>query len=97
MVVSQLDTFTFPSLVIPERKGLMVKKETNLEAANTIPPLAYVRLFERRRFVPVATKKDVDSSHPLFAKDKSDPFNLTAYLRLFLSRGHLYELLSSCL
>ena len=59
----------------------MAKKELSQEPVDAIPPYARVRLNEGSRFVLAATKEDVISSHPIFARYKTDSFNLTARFR----------------
>ena len=53
-----------------------------------LSPSAVVRLFEGSRFDLIATEEDFISLYPLFARYKTDPFNLIALLRLACSCGH---------
>ena len=73
-----MEYFNVFSSYKPVRRELMVEKRKLAQLTNSIKPSALVWLYEGIRFVLVATKEDVISSHPLFARYRSDPFVLTA-------------------
>ena len=83
--------FLLPCPWRSSKKGCALREETDSEPVDALLPSAWVKLFERMRYVLVATKEDV-LCHSAFARYKLDPFHLTAHLRPLLFRMRFYDL-----